>query len=364
MANTWIQFKTNVLARMTDIIPTDDLMTMACALYCKAYLSREVDHDILMAKSYQDQYMDIRRRLLGYQTALVPGSTLDPIVRTYLPVDTTRQGIQPLLTQLIKNAYQDVTGLYVFLDKAFREAAVDIQTFIPCYRITQTTCYTNSDVTQVGGLARGEVPMGAQLYEAYYLEAIPVLAENVLYQIGQLVTSNGRTYTVLQSGLIGTGLLGPGLQTTDGSVEALGGMTFAFRFYETQLRSWMKQYDWHQRYEFDRLKTGCSSRRMPAAIMIDEDTFSFYAWPFLDSSGTFTYQITWTNPTVFTFGNTDLVPFDDEVESAVAEYVWAKFYESVEKDRMQAQLHATAYNVLRSKLVAECAAKGRIKYTR
>lgn len=360
---------------MTDIPATDDQLTMACAQYCKAYISREIDHDLLMAKSYEERFKELKRRLLGYQTTLVPGSTLDPAVKTYLPVDATRQGIQPMLTQLIKNAYQDVTGPYTFLDKAFREAVVDIQTFIPAYRITQTSTYGIADVTQVGGISRGQIPQGAQFYEAYYLQTVQPLAENVVYQIGDMVASNGRTYLVLQGGLITTGLLGAGLQTTDGSVEALGGMTFSFQFYETVIRSYMKQADWHDRYEFDKIKSNCRSMRMPAAIMVDQDTNSFYAWPFLNPNPpapippetytpVFSYQITWTNPTLFNFATTDLVPFDDEVEIAVASYVWSKYYGSVEQDRAQAQLHASAYNSVRSKLWAEAAAKARIKYTR
>jgi hypothetical protein len=295
-------------------------------------------------------------------------------VRVYLPVDTTRQGVQPLITQLINNAYLDLSGLYTFVDKAFREAAVDIQTFLPCYRVTQVTTYTVNDVVQVGGLSRGQIPQGAQFYEAYYLQSIQALAENVTYQVGDLVTSNGRSYEVLQSGLIGTGLLGSGLQTTDGSVESLGGLTFAFRFYESFLRSFVKQMDWHQRYEFDRMKISNQTSRYPACIMIDQDTSSFYCWPFLNPNPpapippetytpTFSYIITWTAPTTFNFQSTDIVPFDEAVEIAVAEYVWSKFYQSVEGDRMQAETHAKAYGNARSKLVAECAARGRIKYT-
>lgn len=374
MANTWAQFKTNVLARMQDIVPSDSFFTEACAQYVKSYLSREVDHDIIMAKSYQDRYKELRKRLLGYQTTLVPGSTLDTPVRIYLPVDTTRQGIQPLLTQLINNAYLDLTGLYTFIDKAFREAVIDIQSFLPAYRITQTTTYTVNDVTQVGGLSRAQIPQGAQFYEAYYLQSVQALAENVTYQIGDYVASNGRSYIVLQGGLIGTGLLGSGLQTTDGSVETLGGMTFSFQFYETQIRSFVKQMDWHQRYEFDRIKNNGRSRRQPACLMIDQDTSSFYVWPFLNPNPpapippetytpTFSYIITWTCPTIFNFQPTDIVPFDDAVEIAVADYVWAKFYMAVEGDRMQAETHAKAYGSKRSELVAECAARTRIKYT-
>lgn len=374
MALTWAQFKTYVLARMTDIVPSDSFFTEACAQYVKSYLSREIDHDILMAKSYQDRYKDLRRRLLGYATTLVPGSTLDTAVKIYLPVDATRQGVQPLITQLINNSYLDLTTLATFIDRAFREAAIDIQTLVPCYRITQTTTYDTSDVVQVGGLSRGQMPQGAQFYEAYYLQSVQALAENVTYQIGDLVTSNGRTYVVLQGGLVGTGLLGSGLQTTDGSVETLGGMTFSFRFYEAFVRSKVKQYDWHDRYEFDRIPSSPQNNRRPASIMIDKDTSSFYVWPFLNPNPpapippetytpTFTYVVTWTNPTMFTLADSDIVPFDEEVGVAIAAYVWSKFYGSVEQDRMQAEIHAKAYASTRSKLVAECAAKGRLMYT-
>lgn len=349
---------------MSDLPGTDEMLTMACGLYVKSWLAKEVDHDILMSKSYMDQYKDMKRRLLGYQTTLVPGSTLDPIVRVYLPTDSDRQGIQPLLTQLIANAYQDVQGTFTFIEKALREAVVDVQCLVPQYRITQTTLYQLADVTAVGGLTRGQMPMGAQFYEAYLLEAVPALAENTPYQIGEYVSSNGRTYMVLSGGLLPTGTLGAGLQSTNGAVEALGGTTFVFRYFEPCIRSRCRQYDWHQRYEFNRLPTGCKTRRQPSSVMIDNDGYTFYTWPQVTSTNNLTYQMTWTNPTVFNFQDADLVPFDDDVEACVAEFVWAKYYNSVEQDRLQSQTHGQLYaNMLRA-LYAEARNKNRIVDTK
>lgn len=365
MANTWAQFKSNVLARMSDVPQTDDLYGMACGMYVKYYLCREVDHDLTLAQSYYTQYRDLRRKLLGYQTTLIPGSTLDPVVRVYLPVDTNRQGVQTLITQLIKNAYQEMNGLNPFLDKTLREAVVDIQTLIPAYRVTSTTDYGVNDLVVVGGLSRGQLPTGAQLYEGYLLQENVALAENVPYQIGQFIASNGRTYMVLQSGLLPTGTLGAGLQTTDGSVEVLGGCTFTFQYFEPFLRSRCKQYDWHQRYDFNWIKLNCQSKRLPSAIMIDLDTYSFYVWPQVTSTDSLTYQITWTAPTISTnIQDAQLVPFDDEVESTVAEFLWLKYYSTIDKDSAQAKLHGMQYNDQRGKLFAEGAAKLRVMDTK
>lgn len=361
MGNTYVQFQNNVLDRMSEVPATDDQFGMACALYVKSFLSREVDHDLLMAKSYMDSYKSLRRRLLGYQTTLTPGTSLDPVVRTYLPVDNTRQGVQTLITQLILNSYQDAQGLGPFLQRAFQEAVIDIQTLIPCYRVTETTSYDTATTSNVGGLSRGQLPFSAQIYEAYYLYMVPALAELTPYLPGAEVSSNGRTYMVLQGGELSTGTLGSGLQTTDGSVEALGGVTFVFRYFEPYLRSYMKQLDWHERYELDKLKTGSKSRRYPAYIAIDPDSFSFYAWPQLDANHV--YQLNWTAPTVFGFQNTDIVPFDSNVEAAVAEYIWAKYYMTVDQDANQAAKHGATYGVMRSKLYAECMAKRRVMYT-
>jgi hypothetical protein len=123
MALTWLQFKAEVKKSLTDVTATDDLFASACSAYVKAAISREVDHDLLLAKSYDNEYRDMRKRLLGYSTALAVGSTLDTAVKTLLPVDSQREGIQSYLTQIIKNGYQEITGLSNFIDKAMKEAA-------------------------------------------------------------------------------------------------------------------------------------------------------------------------------------------------------------------------------------------------
>lgn len=352
MSTTWYQFRVDTKELLTDVAASDDLFASACAAYVKGMICREVDHDVILSKSYRDYYDEMRRRLLGFTPSLAVGSTLDVAVRVLLPVDDQREGIQTYLTQQIKNAYLELVGISDFIDKVIREAAIDLQSYIPCYRIGEETVYTNTDITAVGNISRGPIPEQAEIREAFYLTDIQLLAENVAYQAGDYVASNGSTYMCLVSGELTTGQLGSGLHTTDGTIETLGGMTFTFIYGEGCMRSELVPIPWSNRFELNCLKDGCNgSRSKPAMIAIDPETYSFFLWPKLDS--THRLSVFWTG-LKFDFADGDNVSFDETAQQAVSEFVLSKYYMQVEREPREAQMHGAAYAAIRSRAYLDC----------
>jgi hypothetical protein len=353
---TWLQFKTAVKTRLSDLTPTDDLFAEACALYVKSRIAREVDHDLQGSKSYWNDYRMRRNQLVGFVTTLVVGSTLDTQVKRYLPVDATREGITDYVTAQIKLAAQDITSLNALADTLITESVIDIQTFIPCYRVGVETIYTTSNVSSAGNMSRGPVPLGASLKEAWWIEDIPALAITT-YEIGDFVSSNGRTYQVISDGTPST--ISGGLVTTDGTVETLGGVKFVFFYGEDTFRSPMQQLRWHDRFKLNYRRTGCAGRDYPAAIMVDPESYSFYTWPIVDS--THSVSLVWSGAKT-NFANGDTVPFDESLIVAVKEYVLSRLLIQTDDGVNMAKIHAASYVDKRAQLFAECTRRVAVQY--
>lgn len=357
---TWAQFKTETKKLLSDTTATDDLFASACAAYVKSMICREVDHDLILSKSYWNYFTDMRRRLLGFATSLAVGSTLDAAVRILLPVDDQREGIQAYITQQIKNGYQELTGLSTFLEKTMREAVIDLQSYIPCYRIGQETIFDDSNVASIGNMSRGPMPEQGEIRDAYYLTDVDPLEEEVAYTAGQYVSSNNNIYLVLTDGQLEEGELEDGLVTTDGTVETLGAMSFTFSVGGGCLRSKVVPIAWSDRFELNKLRTGCAGdREVPALMAIDRESYSFYFWPGLDS--THRLVIYWTG-IKFNFEDDDIVPFDEIAQQAVREAVLTKYYLQVENDSREAALHNGAYSNLRTRAFSDCRSRQMIEY--
>ena len=354
---TWLQFKTAVKTRLSDLTPTDDLFAEACALYVKSRIAREVDHDLQSSKSYWNDYRMRRNQLIGFTTTLVVGSTLDAEVKRYLPVDATREGITDYVTAQIKLAAQDVSSLNALADTLITESVIDIQTFIPCYRVGSETVYTAADLTTYGTMTRGTIPCGGSLLEAWLISRVLPLASGVSYVIGDFVTSNGRVYQAISDGSISTA--SPVLVSTDGKVETVDGVKFVFFYGEDSLRSPMRNLPWHQRFQLAYQRTGCAGKNVPATVMLDEQSYSFYVWPPLASGDR--VSITWSGIKT-DFADSTVVPFDDGVIVAVKEYVLSRLQLQTDGGVNEAKIHAAAFIEKRAQLFAECMRRANLKY--
>lgn len=352
MADTWLTFKNEAKTLMSDVTASDNLYALACACYVKAALSREVDHDVQMRSSYLGEFRDLKRRLLGFQSTLVAGTTLDTEVNKLLPVDSVREGINTYVTAQIANADREVRTLNVLVDKLIKEAIVDLQSHIPCYRVGTETVYDSGDVTAVGSLSRGPLPPGAELSHGFWIEEMPELTEGDTYATGDLVQSNDRTYRVYIGGTMGD--VEDGLVEVDGSLETLGGLQFTFYYGEGCLRSELVPMRWQDRFSLNYIPDNCQNKTAPARILIDREAFSFWLWPQLDSDHTI--SLFWNGIKV-DFSDGDLVPFDESAQQAVKEYVLSRFYLQSEENKSQAETHAAAYASLRSRMYADCSAR-------
>lgn len=358
MALTWAQFRTATKQLLSDLTASDDLFAAACAAYVKAMVCREVDHDLLLSKSYWNSYQELKRRLLGYSTFLVVGSTLDVAVKKLLPVDADREGIQTYLTQQIKNAYSELTSVSAFIEKLMREAVIDMQSYILCYRMGQETIFTEEDVVQVGNLSRGPMPEAGEFQQVFFLTSVDDLAIDTEYAAGDYVVSNGRIYRVLTSGTVSD--LGDGLLTTNGTVELLDGVNFTFIYGEGCFRSEIVPIPWSERFTYSAFKDGCASKDDPAVMAIDPETYSFFLWPKLDA--THTLSVFW-NGLKFEFADSDTVPFDESVQQAVSKFVLARYYLQVEHDAREASMHEALYKELRARAFADCNKRGLIEFS-
>lgn len=359
MPKTWFQYKQDVRSLLTDITPSDDLFALAVADFVKAMVSREVDKDLVLYRSYWDSYNDLKRRLVGYlPTTLQLGSTLDTEVRILLTVDGDREGLTPYVDKQIKNAYLDLSTFAVKVNKMIREAVIDLQSHIPCYRFGQETIYTTDDVTDLGNYSRGMIPEQGELQQVLLIEPVPALLADTFYSFGDRVSSNDRTYVVKRAGTTPSDL-GDGLETTDGSLEILGSAGFVFFSGSACIKSPFTTIPWKDRNQLDRLRSECGAVRGQPLLVIDQESRTFYAWPKLVDDST--YLVFW-NGLKLDFLDGEFVNLDETSEDAVKEYVLSELTLSIDKDRPQSGVHRGRYEILRSRLFADCSQRLKLRH--
>ncbi len=319
---TWLQTKDGIRSLLTDFTPSDELFVAAVACYVKAAVSREVDKDLELHKSYMGSFQDFKLRLVGFTSSLAAGSTLDVEVKKLLTVDANRQGLSDFVTMQIALGAQEITTMDAIIEELMRQAAIDLQTHIVAYRCNNETIYTNSDVAAFGKSSRGKFPEGGRVLDAFYERQVPALAENVLYVVKDLVISNGHVYEVITGGTIGTGDLGSGLTDTTGAVQYIDGVAFVYRAEENALKARMRQSAWKDRVHVSAMLDNCCSRGEPATIAVEEEAHSFYGWPGLIDTK-YVYRLVWSG-IKFDFVDGSQVPFDEPFQLAAADFVKAK----------------------------------------
>ena len=355
---TWLEFKNAVKAAMTAQTPDDDTFAQAVALYVKAAITREVDHDLLARRSYLDEFDLARIALSGYTPVnLALGSTLDTRVRSLLTVDGTREGLSTFITLQINIAYQLLTSYAVKLDQTIRAGVLDMQTYIPCYSSQNSTVFSLADVVDTNGTSRGRLPPEGRIKQAVLIESVDALAASTTYEVTDFVVSNTRVYRCRAAGTTPADITA-GLVKTDGTGETLGSAVFIFISFTSALETTMLTIPFSSLSALARAPDDCCSRSAPPLICIDKESYSFYCWPrILDS--TRQYRLIWDS--VYSdFDDGDTVPFDDGMVDALKEWTLAEAASVLNTSPRDAQRHRSAYESLRQRLYINCGDRQKI----
>ena len=166
--NTWADFKTLVRSLLTDGQRCDEVYTQAVAAFVKSRMEREFNNDLELAASYLQEYVLLRNRLLGYQSAL-DDAALTTSVNVLITVDADRQGTDAYRTAAIAEARLDLEGVSATVENLIRQGTIDVQSAVDIYKCGQETTLLSGDLTPEGKASKGTLPAMAQLRDAYWV---------------------------------------------------------------------------------------------------------------------------------------------------------------------------------------------------
>ncbi|HUX20097.1 MAG TPA: hypothetical protein VMW69_02585, partial [Spirochaetia bacterium] len=167
--------QTAVKTRLAEGPRTDAAVVRYAVDFVKAYLARELEHDIPLYDSFTLSANVRRMRLLGFNTTL-DEATLLADVKKWIPVDAVRTNTNVLIAEAVKlaqeevealgpyvdgltlQAIKDIESLKVMVDELIRLAVIDLQTSMPLYRTGQETIYEYGDVALDGYANRLYLP--------------------------------------------------------------------------------------------------------------------------------------------------------------------------------------------------------------
>jgi len=176
--------QTAVKVRLAEGPRTNEAVTRYTVEYVKAYLARELEHDIALHDSFMKSADARRMRLLGFNTTLNLAD-LETAVKLWIPIDATRantdtiitaavalakqevEAIGPYVDSLILQGIADIEAFKTFVDELIRLAVIDLQTSFPVYRTGQETVYEYADVALDGYANRLALPDAATLRKAW-----------------------------------------------------------------------------------------------------------------------------------------------------------------------------------------------------
>lgn len=373
---TYLEFKRIVYSLIVDDDASDEGAALAAAEYVKSKIAREVDKDLLLAKSYWESYQDMRLSLLGYVSSY-DDNQYRSAVYELLTVDADRAGIESFRDRQITNARQDQEGLATTVENLIRSALLDLMSHIDNYRIQRRSCYNLADAVQVGNASRFRIPDGAAMQDIFYVEDVADLIPGV-YAEGDLVRSNDRVYKVTTGGTILEADIGTGLQTGETEVvaslgsgcgcnsggilqptETMGGVSFRYLGEYYSFRKEVQSWPWQHRVALEATPIS-KATYLPPSASVDPQGYSLYVWPKVDADHH--YEVVWSG-ILFDFNDGDTITADEMAAHAVANYVRSHLLK-MRDDRMGAQLAAQAYQSQRSLLYANGREKRSVKYSR
>ncbi len=297
--------------------PTSAALLMAVKDGARAITVRDVESDLALAKSYLNSFRESKVKNAGTR---ITDSVSDVIlqVKQLMPIDDDTLAITALLENAITAAYDDVNGMADKWDAYLIQAAIELQRHVPFFQVRQTTTFleTTSGVTNEGFISRVALPATARVQQVWFGRYYAALAAGVVYEVEDIVISNGRAYEVVTGGTLTVYDIGSGLTSTDGENEELGDLVFTY--YEPE-RDWpVRECEWASR---NRLLSGDYSGG--SAYCLSPQADELWLYPVLDD--THRFDLEWVGVTE-DFADTDEVTFDQTAAEAAAHYIRAMLY--------------------------------------
>lgn len=185
--------QTAVRTQIAASTPNDTLFEEAASMYVKAQLRRDGSFDDGLFKSLMASYDELRNtRLFGYtytgtdaallaavQNRIFVTAPVDPNV-SYLTAVTAaaRRDLETAAAWFnaqVSAAADDLQDLYDRVVKEIRAGAITLQQVVEGYRVGHVSIFTEENTTVEGFAARGTMPLGAQIRDAWMIFPPPAV---------------------------------------------------------------------------------------------------------------------------------------------------------------------------------------------
>lgn len=310
---TWTQWKALVDAAYRTTAQNNAAIHRAVAAFVKGQITREVDRDLVLSKSYRNEYAAARVALAGYAVS-EDLATIKTAVNRLITVDANRPAIANFVSDACQHAMDELNGGVTLYSALLLEAAIHIQQQVESLQGVHETYFQASDLAHDGALSIGSLPDGCSPRAMAYLKNAPALAEGVAYTAGDAVESNSRIYLCTVGGTISPGQLGDGLSTlTADAEETIDGVTFLYD--SDVVDTYLELVSWSQMRP---LKQANPSSTPVYAYGIDPVSQTFFALPQVDEDHKLCLE--WMG-VKRSFSGSDTVPFDEQCARAAAEFI-------------------------------------------
>jgi hypothetical protein len=293
--------------------PTHDELIMAIKDGARAVLVRDVESDLVLAKSYRDTFAEAKADLAGTRIA-DDIATVVAEVKTLMPIDDDTEAVVAMLENAIKAACNGLNGVADRFDALLIEAALELQRHVPFYQSRHENAYlkNSSGVEAEAFVSTITPPAGMRLSQIWYGHHYDALAEAVTYAAGDFVESNRRIYICRTGGTLLAGQLGAGLTSINYADEEIG-EGLVFQFYRPKILVPVRNYPWVDRA---RMRTGRMGVGPVYALSPQTDKLWFY--PALDDDHQFVME--WVGIKE-EWEDSDEVSFDAKAAAAAAHFI-------------------------------------------
>ena len=239
--------------------------------------------------------------------------TFQILVNEMLTIDAARSGTGTFVTEMI------------------RQACLEIQSFVPCYRQWHETLYYSCDFALDGHASKGTKPPGAQIIQMFHISM-----KQGPHCIRRIMESHPwqDRFELVHGSLV---------LNTPGSAD----------FYAGGLNSWNPPGSpgfWNEGYypaRYSLTMDGKIAQNNRPKYCIDPEGYNFWVYP--QVTGSRLVSMWWNGPKM-NFQAAEYVPFDEPMALAVAEYVKAKISREINHDVESHDSYMKSYMLTRTRL--------------